>query len=82
MTGGSSESRGSDKLSSSSMSVSVAQGNSGGAGSPLTTDKDHTREFPAWRDKGASLGEDSDGSMTIRGYSIDQSKVMTIKVQQ
>ena len=62
------------------MSVSVAQGNSGGAGSPLTTEKDHTREFPAWRDKGASLGED--GSMTIRGYSIDQSKVITIKVQQ
>jgi hypothetical protein len=62
------------------MSVRVAQGNSGGAGSPLTTDKDHTREFPAWRDKAASLGED--GSMTIRGYSIDQSKVITIKVQQ
>ncbi len=33
MTGGSSESRGSDELSSSFMSVSVAQGNSGGAGS-------------------------------------------------
>ena len=64
------------------MSVCVAQENSGGAGSLLTTDKDHTREFPAWRDKGASLGED--GSMTIRGYSIDQSesKVITIKVQQ
>ena len=57
------------------MSVSVAQGNSGGVGSLLTTDKYYTREFPAWRDKAASLGED--GSMTIRGYSIDQSKVIT-----
>ena len=62
------------------MSVSVAEGNSGGAGSRLTTDKDHTREFPAWRDKGASLGEDR--SMSIRGHSLDQTKVMTIKVQQ
>ena len=63
------------------MSISVAQGNSGGAGSLLTTDKYYTREFRAgWRDKGASPGEDR--SMSIRGYSLDQTKVMTIKIQQ
>lgn len=32
------------------------------------------------RDKGASLGEDR--SMSIPGFSLDQTKVMTIKVQQ